>query len=59
MRVSQVPSVWAAKAYPSLKPLAAWMSDLLRRHAFIQDWLNHGHPKVYWVSGLFFPQVRP
>lgn len=25
---NQLPDMWAAKAYPSLKPLAAWVNDL-------------------------------
>jgi hypothetical protein len=54
----QVPEAWAARAYPSLKPLAAWIDDLLARLAFIGNWVAHGKPAVYWLSGFFFPQVR-
>lgn len=54
----QVPDLWASKAYPSLKPLAAWVVDLLQRTEFIQEWINKGAPAVYWISGFFFPQVR-
>jgi dynein heavy chain len=52
-----VPDMWAAKAYPSLKPLSSWVSDLLERCAFVQKWINSGVPPVYWVSGFFFPQA--
>ena len=54
-----MPEAWAAKAYPSLEPLAAWVDDLLARLAFIGDWAARGKPDVYWLSGFFFPQVRP
>eukprot|EP00983_Pelagomonas_calceolata_P081383 1155547-Pelagomonas_calceolata.AAC.1 len=53
-----VPDMWAAKAYPSLKPLFSWVNDLLDRCRFIQTWVDHGTPCVYWIPGFFFPQVR-
>lgn len=54
---NQVPNIWAKVAYPSLKPLAAWVSDLVMRMEFIQNWVANGLPKVYWISGFFFPQA--
>lgn len=54
---NRVPLMWANKAYPSLKPLAAWVDDLLQRVAFIQDWIDRGVPSVFWISGFFFPQA--
>jgi hypothetical protein len=56
-RPAQVPELWAARAYPSLKPLSAWVVDLLERCAFIANWVESGTPAVYWISGFFFPQV--
>lgn len=53
----QVPEAWAAKAYPSLKPLSSWVTDLLERLSFIKTWVTDGTPAVYWISGFFFPQV--
>ena len=35
-----------SKAYPSLKPLSSWVTDLIARVAFIQKWLNLGIPPV-------------
>jgi dynein heavy chain len=49
--------MWQGKAYPSLKPLASWVKDLLERCVFITKWIDEGAPSVYWISGFFFPQV--
>lgn len=50
-----VPALWQAKAYPSLKPLQPWFKDLLQRLTFVTGWI-HSPPKVFWISGFFFPQ---
>jgi len=54
---NSVPSLWAKNAYPSLKPLAAWVEDLAERLRFIKSWEDNGTPPAYWVSGFFFPQA--
>ncbi|GAX80571.1 hypothetical protein CEUSTIGMA_g8008.t1 [Chlamydomonas eustigma] len=54
---NQVPEMWAAKAYPSLKPLSSWSGDLIERCRFIALWIQAGTPSVYWISGFFFPQA--
>lgn len=33
------------------------MTDLVARMHFIQDWIDNGIPKVFWISGFFFPQA--
>eukprot|EP01006_Ploeotia_vitrea_P028045 TRINITY_DN60801_c0_g1_i1.p1 TRINITY_DN60801_c0_g1~~TRINITY_DN60801_c0_g1_i1.p1 ORF type:complete len:662 (-),score=42.29 TRINITY_DN60801_c0_g1_i1:160-1866(-) len=54
---NQVPKLWEAKAYPSLKPLAAWVLDLQQRTDFIDSWFKNGLPPTFWLSGFYFPQA--
>jgi dynein heavy chain len=53
----KVPQDWENVAYPSLKPLMSWVSDLLARLTFYTNWVVDGIPATYWVSAFFFPQA--
>lgn len=53
---NQVPKSWAKLAYPSLKNLAGWYSDLLVRVEFFRSWYIEGKPNTYWLSSFYFPQ---
>jgi dynein heavy chain len=53
----QVPDMWMAKGYPSLKPLSAWSLDLIQRLDFLNNWIDNGVPMHYWLPGFFFPQA--
>jgi len=31
--------------------------DLIQRVEFVQSWVDHGIPTIFWISGFFFPQA--
>ncbi|XP_061138372.1 dynein axonemal heavy chain 2 [Syngnathus typhle] len=52
---ARVPPLWE-KAYPSLKPLAAWTRDLCQRVLQFSRWAQLAQPPVlFWLSGFTFP----
>ena len=50
----EVPGAWARAAYPSLKPLASWCSDLRCRVDFIRGWLVAPRPPERFKLPYFF-----
>ncbi|XP_030578556.1 dynein heavy chain 2, axonemal [Archocentrus centrarchus] len=52
---ARVPPLWE-KAYPSLKPLAAWTRDLCQRVDQFARWAQTTQPpNLFWLSGFTFP----
>eukprot|EP00744_Colponema_vietnamica_P000902 GILI01001554.1.p1 GENE.GILI01001554.1~~GILI01001554.1.p1 ORF type:complete len:2075 (+),score=684.51 GILI01001554.1:415-6225(+) len=51
----KVPENWEEVAYPSLKPLATWMRDLIQRIQQLMNWAYEGQPRVFWLSGFTYP----
>lgn len=51
---SRVPPSWQ-KAYPSLKPLAPWVHDLMQRVEMLHNWAEGHVPQVFWLTGFTFP----
>jgi len=54
----RVPDSWASRAWPSLRPLASWLVNVLDRYKQLEGWTGDlTTPKVTWLSGLFNPQA--
>jgi dynein heavy chain len=53
---SKIPTVWMKSSYPSLKPVASYVGDLAARLKFFNDWVDHGIPVCFWLSGFYFTQ---
>jgi len=52
----RLPKLWSNVSYPSLKPPAAYIEDLLQRLAFFRGWIDNGQPDALWMAAFFFPQ---
>jgi dynein heavy chain len=51
----EVPPAWKS-TYPSQKPLASWMRDLVERVDFLSQWAITGRqPLIFWMSAFSFP----
>lgn len=54
--LDRIAATWVKYAYPSLKKLPLWMSDLELRIKQLTDWSNDlSLPKVVWLPYLFNP----
>ena len=60
---NRLPEEWGRRSYASRKPLAAWVSDLIQRLTFFDNWLTRGQPGGYpgqvgefWLPAFFQPQ---
>jgi dynein heavy chain len=51
------PDMWIKSSYPSLKPLGAYVNDLVERLKFFQLWVDTVIPVNFWFSGIYFIQA--
>lgn len=56
LRDNKVPELWQKRSFASMKPLASYILDFIKRLEFMQDWIDNGCPPNVWFSGLFFQQ---
>ncbi|VDO03290.1 unnamed protein product [Rodentolepis nana] len=68
LMIGRLPSAWALRSYPSLKPLGSYILDLCERLAFFEvwddmkiellfRWHENSKPTTFWLSGFFFTQA--
>merc|ERR1712146_628679 len=58
MFMDAVPPTWAKRSWPSLRPLASWLTNFNARLNQLDEWQGNPMdiPKVTWLSGLYNPQ---
>ena len=54
--IGEIPQMWLAQSYPSLKNVASYIKDLVLRLNTYTQWVSSGPPNVFWISGFFFTQ---
>merc|ERR1712216_1107231 len=61
--IQKVPATWTKVAYPSLKGLAGWFADMIKRSEQLYRWTDGNGcpskttPKSVWISGMFNPMA--
>jgi dynein heavy chain len=56
LKLGKVPELWLTKSYPSLKSLGGYMTDIVERLAWFQEWADTRIPDHMWISRFHFTQ---
>lgn len=54
MALNQIPLLWKAKSFNSLKPLGSYIKDVNSRIDFFRGWLYDGIPRIFLINKFFF-----
>lgn len=56
--LDRVPASWTKLAFPSLRPLGSWLTNLEARLQQLEEWTQNPAeiPRVTWLAGLLNPQ---
>ncbi len=57
LEFNKIPEVWLKASYPSIKPVASYIHDFLRRLKWLDDWYQHGKGTTFWLAGFYFTQA--
>ncbi|KAF1336483.1 Dynein heavy chain, partial [Globisporangium splendens] len=51
-----LPNMWRSLSPKTEEPLGSWMEHFMLRFVQYMNWVEHGDPKVMWLSGLGIPE---